>query len=189
MARHDGHGPRGLYLHPAFVDQLVAELPDSAIPGHMREAHTWSASRDLKAIALMRHGRALIGLPRALPSAGSRQRTSVNRAKPSAADLELAGMCFSNTVLTSEKWFLMQQREMVKLQTVMAAAGKVHAMHEHVVMLFLMLLSGQLVEASLEFEEAEAGVARWGTDASEACFIYPPDERSAFQTGPSPKLC
>ena len=129
MVRHDGHGPQGILLQPAFVAELVAALPDSALPNkcRMKTAHTWESDRDLRAIALMRHARKLV------PMKGSR-----NKAKPTEDDLILAGQCLSNVVLISERQFDIQSPDdFERFTPAIASAGQAHPMHEHILTVWL----------------------------------------------------
>jgi hypothetical protein len=108
MVRYDGHGPGGILLQPSYVAQLVSDLPDAVLPGALRDAHTWAAARDVRAIALARRARTLVGLP-AEPRASVASRSGPVATARSGAkkiskdDLLLAGQCVSNAILECEK--------------------------------------------------------------------------------------
>ena len=141
----DGFGPDGVLLQPAFVNHLVAALPQSEIPAHTDEACTWASRQDLRAIALNRHAHLL-----AVAS------------NPTPASLALAGKCVSNAILICEKWVrltMTASTRQLHLAGAIAAAGEWHG---RVVGSFLTMASGGLHKAADDFEE----MARELDDAS-----------------------
>ena len=155
----DGHGPGGILLQPKFLKQLVADLPDSALPGKMRDANTWSCAQDMKSIALMRLARKTCGLPATGVRAGSTKPKS--KASKDTAQLALAGMCLSNAIMTSEKHVQMSADDMKALAPAIEAAGKRHPMHEHIIVVFVRSTMGELSESSHKFEAMGHEILRW----------------------------